>query len=146
MCSGFVVAFDKFWNLAMVDVDETYREPLLGQALYHEKALTITRLFEKLKVQETAALSAVERKQGDKLLKSDPRSGSSQLKDQSRRSDSRHNKEKPELSEIDKSTSSREMQKPESRPKVEYGRVHTRHVNQLFIRGENVLLVNIQQD
>ncbi|XP_017214640.3 U7 snRNA-associated Sm-like protein LSm11 [Danio rerio] len=146
VCSGFVVAFDKFWNLAMVDVDETYREPLLGQALYHEKALTITRLFEKLKVQETAALSAVERKQGDKLLKSDPRSGSSQLKDQSRRSDSRHNKEKPELSEIDKSTSSREMQKPESRPKVEYGRVHTRHVNQLFIRGENVLLVNIQQD
>lgn len=29
---------------AMVDVDETYREPLLGEALYHEKALTITRV------------------------------------------------------------------------------------------------------
>lgn len=28
----------------MVDVDETYREPLLGEALYHEKALTITRV------------------------------------------------------------------------------------------------------
>lgn len=25
-----------------------------------------------------------------------------------------------------------------------YGRVHTRHVNQLFIRGENVILVNPQ--
>lgn len=73
VCSGFVVAFDKFWNLvsikvplliiviitnkclshfflilwcqAMVDVDETYREPLLGQALYHEKALTVTRVI-----------------------------------------------------------------------------------------------------
>ncbi|XP_047208920.1 U7 snRNA-associated Sm-like protein LSm11 isoform X2 [Girardinichthys multiradiatus] len=43
VCSGFVVAFDKFWNMAMVDVDETYREPLLGEALYHEKALTISR-------------------------------------------------------------------------------------------------------
>lgn len=28
----------------MVDVDETYREPLLGEAFYHEKALTITRV------------------------------------------------------------------------------------------------------
>ncbi|XP_061644012.1 U7 snRNA-associated Sm-like protein LSm11 isoform X2 [Phyllopteryx taeniolatus] len=54
VCSGFVVAFDKFWNLAMVDVDETYREPLLGKALHHEKALTISRLFEKLKLQESS--------------------------------------------------------------------------------------------
>jgi len=70
VCSGFVVAFDKFWNLvsiktpllniivtnkcllvlffwcqAMVDVDETYRDTLLGQALYHEKALTVTRVI-----------------------------------------------------------------------------------------------------
>lgn len=82
VCSGFVVAFDKFWNMvsshthvlshdschmlnwfpwiwclriicslfvfvlcqAMVDVDETYREPLLGEAFYHEKALTISRV------------------------------------------------------------------------------------------------------
>lgn len=29
---------------AMVDVDETYREPLLGEAFYHEKALTISRV------------------------------------------------------------------------------------------------------
>ncbi|MEQ2168009.1 U7 snRNA-associated Sm-like protein LSm11, partial [Goodea atripinnis] len=25
-----------------------------------------------------------------------------------------------------------------------YGKVHTRHINQLFIRGENVILVNPQ--
>lgn len=30
---------------ALVDVDETYREPLLGEALYHEKALTISRVL-----------------------------------------------------------------------------------------------------
>ncbi|XDV37320.1 hypothetical protein PO909_006938 [Leuciscus waleckii] len=142
VCSGFVVAFDKFWNLAMVDVDETYREPLLGQALYHEKALTVTRLFEKLKVQETVALSAVERKGGDNLLKPDP----SQLGDQTRsRTDPKHTQERSELSEKDRSTS-KVTQQSESKPKVKYGRVHTRHVNQLFIRGENILLVNVQQD
>ena len=27
-----------------MDVDETYREPLLGEAFYHEKALTISRV------------------------------------------------------------------------------------------------------
>ncbi|KAK2891109.1 hypothetical protein QQF64_007300 [Cirrhinus molitorella] len=134
VCSGFVVAFDKFWNLAMVDVDETYREPLLGQALYHEKALTVTRLFEKLKVQETVALSAVEKK-------SELHSNSSHL----RRTDPKHTQERSEPSQKDKTTL-KVTQKSETKPKVQYGRVHTRHVNQLFIRGENVLLVNIQQD
>ncbi|XP_056117802.1 U7 snRNA-associated Sm-like protein LSm11 [Rhinichthys klamathensis goyatoka] len=146
VCSGFVVAFDKFWNLAMVDVDETYRDTLLGQALYHEKALTVTRLFEKLKVQETVALSAVERKGGDNLLKPDPHSSLSQLRDQTRsRTDPKHTQERSELSEKDRSTS-KVTQQSESKPKVKYGRVHTRHVNQLFIRGENILLVNVQQD
>ncbi|XP_077104142.1 U7 snRNA-associated Sm-like protein LSm11 [Siphateles boraxobius] len=146
VCSGFVVAFDKFWNLAMVDVDETYREPLLGQALYHEKALTVTRLFENLKVQETAGLCAVERKGGDNLLKPDPHISSSQLRDQTRsRTDNKHTQERSELSEKDGGTP-KVTQQSESKPKVKYGRVHTRHVNQLFIRGENILLVNVQQD
>lgn len=30
----------------MVDVDETYREPLFGEAFYHEKALTTTRVMD----------------------------------------------------------------------------------------------------
>uniref|UniRef100_A0A8C1UXZ8 LSM11, U7 small nuclear RNA associated n=1 Tax=Cyprinus carpio TaxID=7962 RepID=A0A8C1UXZ8_CYPCA len=139
VCSGFVVAFDKFWNLAMVDVDETYREPLLGQALYHEKALTVTRLFEKLKVQETVALSAVENQ------KSELHSSSSHLTHQTRRTDPKHTQERSEHSEKDKTTL-KVTQKIATKPKVEYGRVHTRHVNQLFIRGENILLVNIQQE
>ncbi|XP_028315569.1 U7 snRNA-associated Sm-like protein LSm11 [Gouania willdenowi] len=111
VCSGFVVAFDKFWNMAMVDVDETYREPLLGEAFYHEKALTISRLFEKLKVQDSAVGDA-------------PVDGTAKaVKDQQSLKDPKAHGKK------------------ESRT---YGQVHTRHVNQLFIRGENVLLVNPQ--
>ncbi|KAE8613704.1 hypothetical protein XENTR_v10007834 [Xenopus tropicalis] len=45
VCSGFIVAFDKFWNMAMVDVDETYRKPVLGKAFYNEPQLTLTRVM-----------------------------------------------------------------------------------------------------
>ncbi|XP_018611830.1 U7 snRNA-associated Sm-like protein LSm11 isoform X2 [Scleropages formosus] len=63
VCSGFVVAFDKFWNLAMVDVDETYRKPLLGEAIHHERALTVTRLFDRLKLQESPEFRLAQQKQ-----------------------------------------------------------------------------------
>ncbi|XP_059372689.1 U7 snRNA-associated Sm-like protein LSm11 isoform X2 [Carassius carassius] len=109
VCSGFVVAFDKFWNL----------------------------LFEKLKVQESVALSAVENQ------KSELHSSSSRLTNQTRRTDPRHTQERSEHSEKDKTTL-KAAQQFKTKPKVEYGRVHTRHVNQLFIRGENILLVNLQ--
>uniref|UniRef100_A0A8C6TAW4 LSM11, U7 small nuclear RNA associated n=1 Tax=Neogobius melanostomus TaxID=47308 RepID=A0A8C6TAW4_9GOBI len=118
VCSGFIVAFDRFWNMAMVDVDETYREPLLGQAFYHEKALTVTRLFEKLKLQESTATEEVVKtgqgkgKDGEAQT---PASGGSNTTD---------------------SVLKKVPQK--------YGKVHTRHINQLFIRGENVVLVSPQ--
>ncbi|XP_072295882.1 U7 snRNA-associated Sm-like protein LSm11 [Eucyclogobius newberryi] len=117
VCSGFIVAFDRFWNMAMVDVDETYREPLLGQALYHEKALTVTRLFEKLKLQENFDAEEA------------TRTGKIQVKDT-----------EPQ------STTSKGKSPADSKEKVpqKYGKVHTRHINQLFIRGENVVLVSPQ--
>lgn len=97
----------------------------------------LLQLFEKLKVQETVALSAVE--------KSELHSSASHLTDQTRRTDPKHPQERSEHFEKDKTTL-KAPHKSETKPKVAYGRVHTRHVNQLFIRGENVLLVNIQQD
>lgn len=118
VCSGFIVAFDRFWNLAMVDVDETYREPLLGQAFYHEKALTVTRLFEKLKLQESVAAEEV----------------------------SKTGKVKRKEGEAQSTTSGGNNTSDSSQTKVsqKYGKVHTRHINQLFIRGENVVLVSPQ--
>ncbi|XP_062826299.1 U7 snRNA-associated Sm-like protein LSm11 isoform X2 [Anolis carolinensis] len=44
VCTGFLVAFDKFWNMALTDVDETYRKPVLGKAFYVEPQLTLTRV------------------------------------------------------------------------------------------------------
>ncbi|KAM8909490.1 U7 snRNA-associated Sm-like protein LSm11 isoform 1-T1 [Spinachia spinachia] len=136
VCSGFVVAFDKFWNMAMVDVDETYREPLLGKAFYHEKALTISQLFGKLKLQENP--------EGD-----EPEVPGSTRKEQPERGGVGTQPEEfgAVRTKRDKGAASTKALGPEGRQtrgSQKYGKVQTRHINQLFIRGENVLLVNPQ--
>ncbi|KAK0148095.1 U7 snRNA-associated Sm-like protein LSm11 [Merluccius polli] len=141
VCSGFVVAFDKFWNLAMVDVDETYRDPLLGDALYHEKALTVTRLFEKLKLQEsseeTARTGKGKGKKAQPPQQLDPGVGP--------RSDPRRlSKSSVQLSEAERGAEAGGPTEAPGKSPHPYGKVHTRHLNQLFIRGENVLLINLQ--
>ncbi|KAM6952183.1 U7 snRNA-associated Sm-like protein LSm11 [Lycodopsis pacificus] len=154
VCSGFVVAFDKFWNMAMVDVDETYREPLLGEAFYHEKALTISRLFEKLKLQENpggderaeAQETAAEHRQ-PAIPKSAPKNQPAHPTGE--RGDGGTDSKLSDAVGVkrDKRRVSLKAQGPEACPRRDsqtYGRVHTRHINQLFIRGENVLLVNPQ--
>ncbi|XP_061690705.1 U7 snRNA-associated Sm-like protein LSm11 [Syngnathoides biaculeatus] len=135
VCSGFVVAFDKFWNLAMVDVDETYREPLLGKAVHHEKALTISRLFEKLKLQESSGGEGGTTKhqvQGESSRgpPSNPKVTSSDCPAR-QRSD--------KTSAPPKATNTGQQKEGKA-----YGKVRIRHINQLFIRGENVLLINPQ--
>ncbi|KAM4585988.1 U7 snRNA-associated Sm-like protein LSm11 [Fundulus diaphanus] len=132
VCSGFVVAFDKFWNMAMVDVDETYREPLLGEALHHEKALTVSRLFEKLSLQDSSGCGEPSEKRDARDKPSegqadDPKSAGT-------REDSR--RAEPGLWEKGR-VSGKAHQKT-------YGKVRSRHINQLFVRGENVILVNPQ--
>ncbi|TSQ81057.1 U7 snRNA-associated Sm-like protein LSm11 [Bagarius yarrelli] len=152
VCTGFMVAFDKFWNLAMVDVDETYREPLLGDAFYHEKALTVTRLFQKLQVQAASGKKTAEEGEASEAdvqsVKLHPINTSSLSRVQAHRPATKCIKK---LSVTGRDTSQghdpgSKGNPKTSRPRVEYGRVRTRHVNQLFIRGENVLLVNIQHD
>ncbi|KAM6953197.1 U7 snRNA-associated Sm-like protein LSm11 [Aplochiton taeniatus] len=168
VCSGFIVAFDKFWNMAMVDVDETYREPLLGEALYHEKALTVTRLFDKLKLQESSEMVECDQKrEGKKKTRASvlqpetqkpsttslppqatPRSWDRGIRRGTCRTDGRPSEATAEAGQGDGPKAlvkaletGQRAQKTGSQP---YGRVHSRHVNQLFIRGENVLLVNLQ--
>ncbi|MBN3286425.1 LSM11 protein, partial [Polyodon spathula] len=165
VCSGFLVAFDKFWNMALVDVDETYRKPVLGKAFYHEPALTITRLFDRLKLQEsespefkkpdktltkeTDASQGVrkEDKPGMELRRS-PRKSSSYPKGQTdTKPAEKRAAEAGEQRETQKGASTesdtRKEKKAKDKPTTDYQQVHSRHVNQLFIRGENVLLVNL---
>ncbi|XP_035263453.1 U7 snRNA-associated Sm-like protein LSm11 [Anguilla anguilla] len=160
VCSGFVVAFDKFWNMAMVDVDETYRKPLLGDAIHHERALTVTRLFDQLKLQERGNTN-----EAGSLEPEPPRSDAAG--DGSapplRRSPRKGVGGYPRVSRSDRGVPGRDREvqgagakgpssgaenrssKNEPGSRVDYQRVHTRHINQLFIRGENILIINLQQ-
>ncbi|XP_074530682.1 U7 snRNA-associated Sm-like protein LSm11 [Halichoeres trimaculatus] len=152
VCSGFVVAFDKFWNMAMVDVDETYREPLFGEALYHEKALTISRLFEKLKLQESLAVEESAKKHeaqetSGQTQSSKPKNVSTQCS--STREERRDKSKCPEAETTTQekhrvSVKTRASEACQRKQTQKYGKVHSRHVNQLFIRGENIILVNPQ--
>ncbi|XP_069755139.1 U7 snRNA-associated Sm-like protein LSm11 [Narcine bancroftii] len=173
VCSGFLVAFDKFWNMALVDVDEAFRKPILGKAFYNEPILTVGRLFDRIKLQEES--------KDEKLVcnMADPRDSQTQTftgrgvgLDSSKRlncvvnvepvqessntanpslqskaggCDKRKSNTEPPGLETGSHTKEKPKKKTKSRPKVDYQHVSQRHLKQLFIRGENILLVSLMQ-
>ncbi|RXM92626.1 U7 snRNA-associated Sm-like protein LSm11 [Acipenser ruthenus] len=166
VCSGFLVAFDKFWNMALVDVDETYRKPVLGKAFYHEPALTITRIFDRLKLQESESPefkkpdktltkesdaspgTRKEDKPGMELRRSPRKSysypkGQTYTKPAEKRAAEAGEERKTQKGASTESETGKVQKKAKDKPTVDYQQVHCRHVNQLFIRGENILLVNL---
>ncbi|XP_072006691.1 U7 snRNA-associated Sm-like protein LSm11 [Engystomops pustulosus] len=148
VCSGFIVAFDKCWNMAMVDVDETYRKPVLGKAFYNEPQLTLTRLFDRLKLQESGAQSSTEPSQSLALPPPDPGQDKDRTRSSSR--DPRKAAQQPgegagepdHRQKGDRTTRQRTRRRKE---KVDYQQVFTRHMKQVFIRGESVLLVHVPE-
>ncbi|XP_014641700.1 PREDICTED: U7 snRNA-associated Sm-like protein LSm11 [Ceratotherium simum simum] len=179
VCTGFLVAFDKFWNMALTDVDETYRKPVLGKAYERDSSLTLTRLFDRLKLQDSSkkeadSKSAVEDStlsrysqtstwkvasvwgRGDtdrgshKRSRSVPSSLQASTREESR-SELSGRTTRTEGSSVGgtfsrATTLSRgQPRKKKRKPKVDYQQVFTRHINQIFIRGENVLLVHLAQ-
>ncbi|XP_078267359.1 U7 snRNA-associated Sm-like protein LSm11 [Rhinoraja longicauda] len=164
VCSGFLVAFDKFWNMALVDVDETFRKPILGKAFYNEPVLTVGRLFDRLRLQEeskvTEPVSKLTEQTGclpKRFVDSGAGSGDSGSLscattqetsnsanppggcDQSKRSF------KHTGLEAGSRAGEKQKRKTRGRPKVDYQQVSQRHVKQLFIRGESILLVSLRQ-
>uniref|UniRef100_A0A8B9CJ29 LSM11, U7 small nuclear RNA associated n=1 Tax=Anser brachyrhynchus TaxID=132585 RepID=A0A8B9CJ29_9AVES len=175
VCTGFLVAFDKFWNMALTDVDETYRKPVLGKAFYAEPQLTLTRLFDRLKLQESSVKKGADSKtvSGELALTNDSQtlgwkagSGRGRAEDERERQkrlgragekktpgDSLHLAVRGEA-DVGSGTAhtegasgggtrARSQSRRKRRPKVDYQQVFTRHINQIFIRGENVLLVHL---
>ncbi|CAN2391186.1 U7 snRNA-associated Sm-like protein LSm11 [Pristimantis euphronides] len=155
VCSGFIVAFDKFWNVAMVDVDETYRKPVLGKAFYNEPQLTLTRLFNRLKLQESAAPSSTEAKTAasERLENRPPHTGTrhgagkegprSTSRDRRKATQSGQDTSKPDLRQKGAVTPKRWTRR--RKEKIDYQQVFTRHMKQVFISGESVLLVHVPE-
>ncbi|XP_036052829.1 U7 snRNA-associated Sm-like protein LSm11 [Onychomys torridus] len=180
VCTGFLVAFDKFWNMALTDVDETYRKPVLGKAYERDSSLTLTRLFDRLKLQDSSqkeadSKSAVEDStlsrhsqtstwkvasvwgRGDtdrgshKRSRSVPSSLQASAREESRSEPSERTARTEgssaggTFSRATTTLSRGQSRKKKRKPKVDYQQVFTRHINQIFIRGENVLLVHLAQ-
>ncbi|KAM3664564.1 U7 snRNA-associated Sm-like protein LSm11 [Ammospiza maritima maritima] len=164
VCTGFLVAFDKFWNMALTDVDETYRKPVMGKAFYAEPQLSLTRLFDRLKLQESSGKKGADSKTVSKelALTNDSqtltlKAGSGRGRAEEERERQKHSgraaeKRTPgDRSEADvgsrtaqpEGARGRSQPRRRRRPKVDYQQVFTRHINQIFIRGENVLLVHL---
>ncbi|KAM6196648.1 U7 snRNA-associated Sm-like protein LSm11 [Sarcoramphus papa] len=175
VCTGFLVAFDKFWNMALTDVDETYRKPVMGKAFYAEPQLTLTRLFDRLKLQESSVKKGADSKtvSEELALTNDSQtlglkvgSGRGRAEDERERQkrlgragekkmpgDSLHLAARGEADvgggtahtegASAGGTRARSQSRRKRRPKVDYQQVFTRHINQIFIRGENVLLVHL---
>ncbi|NWS08172.1 LSM11 protein, partial [Motacilla alba] len=169
VCTGFLVAFDKFWNMALTDVDETYRKPVMGKAFYAEPQLSLTRLFDRLKLQESSGKKGADSKtvSQELALTNDSqmlslKAGCGRGRAEEERERQKHlgragEKKTPgDRSEADvgsrtahtegaSSGGARARSQPRRRrrPKVDYQQVFTRHINQIFIRGENVLLVHL---
>ncbi|XP_044306882.1 U7 snRNA-associated Sm-like protein LSm11 [Varanus komodoensis] len=170
VCTGFLVAFDKFWNMALTDVDETYRKPVLGKAFYVEPQLTLTRLFDRLKLQESLVKKGNDSRMTADLtdLQDTPKTHGWKSESGWGRSEEEHGTKKHSSRERTRSSSlprtskkeadlpgrisqtegksaagTRSRSRKKQRPKVDYQQVFTRHINQIFIRGENVLLVHL---
>lgn len=104
------------------------------------------QLFDKLKIQQSSA--------GDELAKKPKEDQETATKHQPAHSTSKggHSRTESKLSDAgktkqDKHKVSLKDQSPEVCQKKDsqmYGKVRVRHINQLFIRGENVILVNPQ--
>ncbi|NXM54182.1 LSM11 protein, partial [Illadopsis cleaveri] len=177
VCTGFLVAFDKFWNMALTDVDETYRKPVMGKAFYAEPQLSLTRvdttvlfqLFDRLKLQESSGKKGADSKTVSEqlALTNDSQTLSLKAGCGRGRAEEERERQKPlgrggekkspgDRSEADVGSRTAHTEgagaggaragsqfQRRRRPKVDYQQVFTRHINQIFIRGENVLLVHL---
>uniref|UniRef100_S4REE7 LSM11, U7 small nuclear RNA associated n=1 Tax=Petromyzon marinus TaxID=7757 RepID=S4REE7_PETMA len=160
VCKGYLLAFDKFWNMALADVDEVYRKPLLGQAFCSEPRLTVNQLFKNLSLQSEAreAVAAAGQDCDSSSLKTEQRSTSKPGALTGCRSDAaereckrsrsldsarRCHGAKEESGAAALSAESDERKKRQKKPgrREEMDRVYRRHINQLFIRGDSVILV-----
>ncbi|XP_078406659.1 U7 snRNA-associated Sm-like protein LSm11 isoform X2 [Cetorhinus maximus] len=157
--------------MALVDVDETFRKPILGKAFYNEPTLTVSRLFDRLKLQEgstdeepdattTKQIGCLSKRfEGAKgglddsknlscMFKAEPTELTPEtlkLSAWSEVVDPDQSKRNAQQMSLGLRTLTGEKQKKKARPRVDYQQVSQRHVKQLFIRGENILLISLMQ-
>ncbi|GCB60601.1 hypothetical protein scyTo_0011166, partial [Scyliorhinus torazame] len=145
VCSGFLVTFDKFWNMLFdrLKLQERSTDEESGATTLKQTGC-LSKRFEGAKggLGDSKNLSCVFKTESieatSETLKPSAQSETVDL-DQSKR--------KAEQTSLELRTPMEEKpkQKKKARPRVDYQQVSQRHVKQLFIRGENILLISLMQ-
>lgn len=132
VCCGYIIAYDRYLNLAMVDVDETFRKPPLGEVAAHQKPLSVSKLEQAVK---SLTIGKAQMK--------DPRS-------KHRTERKAHSEPTDEHSETSTRTST-DKQKVKTvgvkffENEVFHGggpQLYHRHVDQLLVRGDSIVIVS----
>ncbi|XP_036280859.1 U7 snRNA-associated Sm-like protein LSm11 isoform X2 [Pipistrellus kuhlii] len=150
VCTGFLVAFDKFWNMLFdrLKLQDSSKKEADSKSAVEDSTLSRYSQTSTWKV-----ASVWGREDTDRGSRKHSRSVPSSLQASTRESRSELSGRtiRTEGSSAGgtfsrATTLSRgQSRKKKRKPKVDYQQVFTRHINQIFIRGENVLLVHLAQ-
>ncbi|XP_006246213.1 U7 snRNA-associated Sm-like protein LSm11 isoform X1 [Rattus norvegicus] len=150
VCTGFLVAFDKFWNMLFdrLKLQDSKKEADSKSAVEDS---TLSRYSQTSTWKVASVWGRGDTDRGShRRSRSVPSSLQASAREESR-SELSGRTTRTEGSSVGgtfsrATTLSRgQSRKKKRKPKVDYQQVFTRHINQIFIRGENVLLVHLAQ-
>lgn len=124
ICTGHVIAFDKHWNLVMSDVDEVFLKPRKSKTPFLDNLQT-TENFSEL-----------------------PKKVPKKKKDPKTQEDNPPPSEPPVESGTESATSGTEGKKKKKRRSKKKKRPspQKRHVQKIFVRGDNIVMVAIMDE
>ncbi|XP_037056555.1 U7 snRNA-associated Sm-like protein LSm11 isoform X2 [Peromyscus leucopus] len=151
VCTGFLVAFDKFWNMLFdrLKLQDSSKKEADSKSAVEDSTLSRYSQTSTWKVASVWGRGDTDRG-SHKRSRSVPSSLQASAREESR-SELSGRTTRTEGSSAGgtfsrATTLSRgQSRKKKRKPKVDYQQVFTRHINQIFIRGENVLLVHLAQ-
>ncbi|XP_046318176.1 U7 snRNA-associated Sm-like protein LSm11 isoform X2 [Marmota monax] len=151
VCTGFLVAFDKFWNMLFdrLKLQDSSKKEADSKSAVEDSTLSRYSQTSTWKVASVWGREDTDRG-SRKRSRSVPSSLQASAREESR-SELSGRTTRTEGSSTGgtfsrATTLSRgQSRKKKRKPKVDYQQVFTRHINQIFIRGENVLLVHLAQ-
>ncbi|XP_045359440.1 U7 snRNA-associated Sm-like protein LSm11 isoform X2 [Leopardus geoffroyi] len=151
VCTGFLVAFDKFWNMLFdrLKLQDSSKKDADSKSAVEDSTLSRYSQTSTWKVASVWGRGDTDRG-SRRRSRSVPSSLQASAREESR-SEMSGRTTRTEGSSAGgtfsrATTLSRgQPRKKKRKPKVDYQQVFTRHINQIFIRGENVLLVHLAQ-
>lgn len=140
-CQGYIVAYDKYFNMAMIDVDETYRKPIFPKK--NKKPIMVVPIIPSDSPPNSDWEEDTTENSGSDTDKDDTKS-QLEIKEKHfwQEKDAVTNNQDEEPKHFSKHCLSSVIE-----PCLVYNRLKTkvcyRHVNQLFIRGDNIVSIAI---